>query len=559
MASAPKDTSIALDDPTAASVDIAAAQNASAAARGPEESHTESSYEHTHKWLIAIAVMLGTMLEMLDTSIINVSLPHMQGSFSASVDEITWVLTSYLLANGIMIPMTGWISSRFGRKRYFLTSVVTFVGASAMCGAARSLDQMVLFRLLQGLAGAAMVPSSQAIMMETFPPQEQAMAMATWGLGIMAAPIIGPTLGGWITDNWSWRWNFYINIPVGAIAVLMVSTFVHDPPFLRARRTAKGRVDYWGIAFLIIGLGSMQIVLDRGQRADWFASPWIVGLTALAAISLVALVVRELTFSEPIIDLRILKIPAFTIAVTLVVCMFFVSYGGGVLNPLFLQEYLGYSAMNAGLTMAPRGVAMVVTLLMVGQLARLQHRYTADGFPGIYFERDRSMADGELRPADEHVELCRAQRAPGGWGGDDFPHPVGSHALMRRARAGRLRVEPLQHAAQQLRRGRRRLPVDHAGHPRAGPSELPGGALHRYLTPGGWRDRARSHLLPGGQFGEGARRSATMLYHGIQSQAAMLSFNDLFRTLTIIAVVLIPGPFLLKRAAAGSSPAVGGH
>ena len=211
------------------------------------------TYEHTHKWLIAIAVMLGTMLEMIDTSIINVSLPHMQGSFSASVDEITWVLTSYLLANGIMIPMTGWISSRFGRKRYFLTSVVTFVFASALCGAARSLDQMVLFRLLQGLAGAAMVPSSQAIMMETFPPQEQAMAMATWGLGIMAAPIIGPTLGGWITDNWSWRWNFYINIPVGAIAVLMVSAFVHDPAFLRNRRKIGGRVDYWGIAFLVLG------------------------------------------------------------------------------------------------------------------------------------------------------------------------------------------------------------------------------------------------------------------------------------------------------------------
>ena len=185
-----------------------------------------------HKWLIAIAVMLGTMLEVLDTSIINVSLPHMQGSFSASVDEITWVLTSYLLANGIMIPMTGWISSRFGRKRYFLISVVLRVRLGPVRRRA-SLDQMVVFRLLQGLAGAAMVPSSQAIMMETFPPQEQAMAMATWGLGIMAAPIIGPTLGGWITDNWSWRWNFYINVRLGAIAVLMVSAFVHDPPFLR--------------------------------------------------------------------------------------------------------------------------------------------------------------------------------------------------------------------------------------------------------------------------------------------------------------------------------------
>src|SRR5260370_111460 len=183
----------------------------------------------SHKWLVALAVMLGTPLEVLDNTIVNVSLPHMQGTFSASVDEIAWVLTSYLVANGVMIPMTGWISSRFGRKRYFLTSVFVFVVASALCGAANSLDEIVLFRLLQGAAGAAMVPSSQAILMETFPPEEQQLAMAIWGMGLMVAPIIGPTLGGWITDNWNWRWNFYINIPIGTMALVMVSTFVHDP------------------------------------------------------------------------------------------------------------------------------------------------------------------------------------------------------------------------------------------------------------------------------------------------------------------------------------------
>ena len=184
----------------------------------------------SYKWLIAIAVMLGTTLEVLDTSIVNVALPHMQGSFSVSVDEIAWVLTSYFVANGIMIPMTGWISSRFGRKRYFLTSVAVFVAASGLCGAAGSLNEMVVFRLIQGAAGAAMIPSSQAILMETFPPNEQQLAMATWGMGTLVAPIIGPTLGGWITENWNWRWNFYINLPVGAAAFLAVSAFVHDPP-----------------------------------------------------------------------------------------------------------------------------------------------------------------------------------------------------------------------------------------------------------------------------------------------------------------------------------------
>src|SRR5580698_3132397 len=243
----------------------------------------------THKWLVAIAVMLGTTLEVLDTSIINVALPHMQGTFSASVDEIAWVLTSYLVANGIMIPMTGWISSRFGRKRYFLLSMGIFVAASALCGAATSLTQMVIFRLLQGAAGAAMIPSSQAILMETFPPEEQQMGMAVWGMGLMVAPILGPTLGGWITDNWNWRWNFYINLPLGAIAFLMVSLFVHDPPFMRQSRARGGHVDYLGILTLVLSLGLLQIVLDRGQRADWFNSPWVVYATALSGLAFVGL------------------------------------------------------------------------------------------------------------------------------------------------------------------------------------------------------------------------------------------------------------------------------
>jgi DHA2 family multidrug resistance protein len=216
----------------------------------------------SHKWLVALAVMLGTTLEVLDTSIINVSLPHMQGSFSASVDEIAWVLTSYLVANGIMIPMTGWISSRFGRKRYFMLSVAVFVGASALCGAAGSLDQMVLFRLLQGAAGAAMVPSSQAILMETFPPSEQQLAMATWGVGLMVAPIMGPTLGGWITDNWNWRWNFYINVPIGIVAFVMTLVFVRDPKYLER---SKGPIDWTGLSLMTVGICAPKLAVSPSQ------------------------------------------------------------------------------------------------------------------------------------------------------------------------------------------------------------------------------------------------------------------------------------------------------
>jgi DHA2 family multidrug resistance protein len=222
----------------------------------------------SHKWLVAIAVMLGATLEVLDTSIVNVSLPHMQGSFSAGRDEVTWILTSYIVANGIMIPLTGWISARFGRKRYFLFSVVVFVVASGLCGAATSLTQIVVFRLLQGAAGAAMIPSSQAIMMESFPPEEQGLAMSVWGMGLLTSPMLGPTLGGWITYNWSWRWNFYINLPIGILAAVMVTIFVHDPEHIRKSQAAARKIDYAGIIYLALGLGLLQIVLDRGQRSD---------------------------------------------------------------------------------------------------------------------------------------------------------------------------------------------------------------------------------------------------------------------------------------------------
>ena len=217
----------------------------------PSHEEGATGFSAGRKWIIALSVMLGTVLEVLDTSIVNVSLPHMRGSFSASVDEVAWVVTSYLVAAGIMIPMTGWIAGRFGRKRYFMISIASFVAASALCGVAQSLDQIVFFRLLQGAAGAAMMPLSQAILMETFPPQEQAMAMAIWGMGLMVAPIMGPTVGGWITDTWTWRWNFYINVPIGTAAAFLVSRFVEDPAYLRHLRQKSG-VDYLGIVCLVV-------------------------------------------------------------------------------------------------------------------------------------------------------------------------------------------------------------------------------------------------------------------------------------------------------------------
>jgi DHA2 family multidrug resistance protein len=325
--------------------------------------------EEARKWIVAASVILCTILEVLDSSIVNVALPHMQGSFSATVDEVTWVVTTYLVAAGIMIPTTGWIAGQFGRKRYFLISIGTFVISSAMCGAAQTLDQMVAFRFLQGLAGAALQPLSQAILMETFPPNEQTLAMAVWGLGLMVAPIMGPTVGGYITDNFNWRWNFYINVPIGIAAGFMVSSFVHDPSYL-SRLKGRGRADWLGIVCMVLALGLGEVVMDRGERADWFAAPWVWYFSIIAAASFVALIVHEWRAPEPIIQVRILTNRNFAIPTLLLIVLTFTAYGMQILNPVFLQELLGYTAWKAGLAMAPRGLGIMASMFLLGGIAK---------------------------------------------------------------------------------------------------------------------------------------------------------------------------------------------
>jgi DHA2 family multidrug resistance protein len=324
-----------------------------------------------HKWLVAAAVLLGAILTILDGSIVNVALPYMQRSFGVGVDRISWVVTSYLAAVSVMIPMSGWIAVRIGRRRYLLISVVLFVAASALCGLAQSIGQMVVFRVLQGAAGAAMMPLSQAILLETFPVEEHTLAMTTFGIGMMAAPVIGPTLGGWITETWSWRWNFYINVPTGAFAASMVYAYVHDPGYLREQR-GSGKVDYAGIILITAALGLFQIVLGRGGHDGWFAAPWVRYAAALSALSMVALVIHELRFPEPIVDLRMFRIVGFSIAVVLISLQGLALWTVNLLNPLFLENVLHYDALRAGLAVAPRGLGVVVALLAVGQLSRRQ-------------------------------------------------------------------------------------------------------------------------------------------------------------------------------------------
>ncbi len=316
-----------------------------------------------NKWLITISVMIPTFMEIVDTSVANVALPHMQGSLNAGTDEVTWVLTSYLVSNAVVLPMTGWLARMFGRKRFLITCITLFTISSFLCGAAPNLAALVLFRIMQGAAGGALIPVSQAILMETFPPKEQGMAMAIFGVGAMFGPIIGPTLGGWITDNMNWRWIFYINIPVGVLAVTMARYFIFDPSYMKK---AKMKIDYWGLALLIIGLGSLQVVLDKGQRDDWFNSSFITAFAIISCISLIALVYVELTGKQPIVNLRLFKDKSFASGNFVMFMVGYCLYGSVVMIPLFLQTLMGYDATLAGMVLAPGGVATLITMPFVG-------------------------------------------------------------------------------------------------------------------------------------------------------------------------------------------------
>jgi len=315
------------------------------------------------KWIITVTVVLATVIELIDTSIVNVALPQMMGNLSATLDEVAWVVTSYVVANVIVVPMTGFLSGIFGRRNYFAGSIVLFTVASFFCGHATNIWELVFFRFVQGMGGGALFSMSQSILIETFPPQELGLANGLFGLGVVMGPTIGPTLGGWIVDNYSWPWIFYVNLPIGVLATLLTLSFIREG----ARRKVES-IDWAGIAFLVLGIGSLQVVLERGERDDWFSATHIVVLSAVAALGVVAFIWRELTARHPVVELHVLRDRSLAVGTLFTFILGFGLYSSVFIFPVFAQNLLGFMAMHTGLILLPGSIATAFMMPIVGKL-----------------------------------------------------------------------------------------------------------------------------------------------------------------------------------------------
>ena len=330
----------------------------------PSGERTLPAASHS-KWIITITVMTGTLVASINASSVNVALPHMQGNLGASTEEIAWVSTGYILSSVIIMPLVAWFSARYGRKRFYMASILLFILSSILCGLAWNLPSIVAFRIVQGIGGGTLIPVAQAILRETFPLEEQGSAMGIYGFGVLLGPAFGPTLGGWVTDHYSWPWVFYINIPVGILTLILASRFIQDPPYLIR---ARDKVDFSGLMLMIVGLGALQFMLERGEVNDWFASRFILSLAALSLVALGLFVVRELQVERPAVNLRLLRNVTFASGTALGGILGTGLFAGLFLMPMLLQKLLGYTAIDSGLAIMPRSLAMALTMPIAGRM-----------------------------------------------------------------------------------------------------------------------------------------------------------------------------------------------
>ncbi len=515
---------------------------------------------HVNRWLVALAVVFATFMEVLDTTVVNVSLPHIGGSLSSTVEEATWVLTSYLVANAIILPMTGWLARWFGRKKLLMMAVVGFTISSFFCGLAPNLETLILCRVFQGLSGGTMQPLSQAIMLEAFPPEERGKAMALFGLCIVTAPILGPVVGGFLTDNYSWRWVFYINIPVGIVSVIMARLFVFDPAYLRKR---SGGVDYWGIGLLAVGMASLQIFLDKGEQEDWFASHLLTTLAVLSALAFVLFVFRELRTAHPVVHLRVFLNRTYATGVIMMTTLGFVLYGSLVLVPILLQTLLGYPSWQAGIATAPRGLGSLFFMPLVGlMLSRVGAR--------------KLLVFGLLTAAFTLFWLGQLNLQAGYW---DFfwPQFLQGVALsclfvpLTTITMGPIAREEMGNAASifnSMRNIGASMGIAAAttllSRHRQMYTQYLGEHIHPYsIAVTQTMNQAKASMMHhyGADPVLAARRAAALVFYGVQRQAAMLSFIDVFRILGGLFLLMLPLVLLMKspRTERSGPPQEGAH
>lgn len=514
-------------------------------------------------WLIAMLLSVPTFMEVLDTSIANVALSHVAGGLSVSYDEATWVVTSYLVANAIVIPLSGWLAEIIGRKRFFLISIALFTGASFLCGLAPDLTTLVIARILQGIGGGCLAPNEQSMLVDSFPPEKRGQAFALFGFVVIMGPTIGPTLGGVITDNINWHWVFLINIPVGLLAMVLVQLFVSEPKALederRARLKSRLKIDGWGVLFIALGLGFLEVTLDRGQRLDWWGSPFICVSAALAAVGLVAAVVRELTTPEPILDLKLLGSRNFSIAMLVMLIMGVILFATTQFIPQYLQEVIGYTATDAGLAMTMGGAGTLLALPLAGYLSgKIQPRWMMGGALIVEIFALWNLTHLDTQVDFVHAAQARLLQAVGipflfvplssaayvGLPADKTSQGTSIQNVFRNL-GGTFGISTVQtllarreqvHQSQLAETMNPLNPI-YAQQVQAGTARL-AGAVGQAQAP---------------------MAAVSNIYRGLLQQSAMLAYLDAFWVLMLFVIVCTPFVFLLKSSKLGSGAAAGGH
>ena len=509
-----------------------------------------------NKWIVAITVMLPTLIEIIDTSVVNVALDHIRGSLSAGIDESTWTITSYLVSNAIIIPMTGWLSRVFGRRRYLIFSISMFTLSSLLCGVAWNLQSLVFFRVLQGVGGGALQPLSQSILLETFPRRQHGMAMAIFGVGIMFGPIIGPLLGGWITDNWSWHWIFFINIPIGLISILMTMLFIVDPPYLKG---VKMKIDYWGLALLALGLGCLQIVLDKGQTEDWFSSSLITWLTVISVLSLALFIINEYFAEHPIVNLRTFRNLSFTTGSMVMFFAFFNLFGSIVLLPIYLQTMMGYTATLAGTVLGPGGIATLIAMPIAGRLVTKVNPKGLLAFGIIVGAYATYLMSLFSLAADFSTVIWPRIVLGVGMGFLFIP-------LTTMTMSG-IRKEDMGNAAgiyNLLRNLGGSFGVAFVTTMLSRRAQTHQAYLSAHLTPFDRSLQIASHQtsqalqyrgMPPAMADQGG---LSVLYGNLVKQATMISFNDAFHLLSVLMICILPLVLLMRQAKGSGGPGAGG-